>query len=269
MCIPVGEREPPGRCRCGACHVGGEVMSTTLSPARGELDRLLGRGSPSRRLLVRRIELFVGIGVALGALHLAAKRSGGDHVALTAMLASLIPVFAPLCFVPVVFVARDRGHAPGSVIAVRMSVVALLGATVAAVHLVVWEVLAVSTGTIAGPTAGDIPFSAVAVVTTTGVVAAAYQIPRRRHWAQPVTLLAAVGLYVASFVVHGTVLTPTLSDIRHRFAGGPLAIEVVAALAALGSVALLLRREVHDGIRHAPALPGDPASAPSDPAAAQ
>ncbi len=218
---------------------------------RAELARLLGRGSPSRRLLRQRVELFVGLGVALGALHLVAGRSGGDHVAVTALLGALVPVFAPVCFVPVVFAARERGHAPLPVIGVRLGVVAGLGWVVAGVHLVVWELLAVGTGSIGGPSGGDVPFMAVTVVVTAVVASVAYQAPLRHRWAAPVTVVSVVGLYVASFVVHGLVLTPSLSSVRHKLGAGPESIEVAMTLAALMAVWLLMRREVSDGTRKA------------------
>jgi hypothetical protein len=218
---------------------------------RAELARLLGHGSPSRRLLRQRVELFVGLGVALGALHLVAGRSGGNHVAVTALLGALVPVFAPVCFVPVVFAARERGRAAAAVVVVRLGVVAGLGWVVAGVHLLVWEGLAVVTGSIGGPSGGDVPFMAVTVVVTAVVASVAYQAPLRHRWAQPVTVATVVGLYVASFVVHGLVLTPSLSSVRHKLGAGPESIEVAMTLAALGAVWLLMRREVSDGTRKA------------------
>ena len=218
---------------------------------RAELARLLGSGSPSRRLLRQRVELFVALGVALGALHLVASRSGGNHVEVTALLGALVPVFAPVCFVPVVLAARERGHAPLPVMGVRLGVVAGLGWVVAGVHLLVWELLAVVTGSIGGPSGGDVPFMAVTVVVTAVVASVAYQAPLRHRWAAPVTVVSVVGLYVASFVVHGLVLTPSLSSVRHKLGAGPESIEVAMTLAALAAVWLLMRREVSDGTRNA------------------
>ena len=218
---------------------------------RAELARLLGSGSPSRRLLRQRVEVFVGLGVALGALHLAAGRSGGDHVAVTALLGALVPVFAPVCFVPVVFAARERGRAPVAVMAVRLGVVAGLGWVVAGVHLLVWELLASTTGSIGGPSGGDVPFMVVTVVVTAVVASVAYQAPVQHRWAQPVTVASVVGLYVASFVVHGLILTPSLSSVRHKLGAGPDAIEAAMTLVALVAVWLLMRREVSDGTHKA------------------
>ncbi len=221
-----------------------------------ELARLLGRGSPSRRLLRQRVEVFVALGVVLGALHLAAGRSGGDHVAVTALLVALVPVFAPVCFVPVVFADRQRGDAPAAVMAVRLGLVAGLGWVVAGVHLVVWELLAAVTGSIGGPSAGDVPFMAVTVVVTAVAASIAYQAPLRHRWVQPTTVATVVGLYVASFVVHGLMLTPSLSTVRHKLGAGPDAIEAAMTLAALAAVWLLMRREVSDGIRKAGSVSG-------------
>jgi len=234
-------------------------MRSASGEGRRELARLIDSGGPSRRMLRKRIELFVAIGAGLGALHLVAGRSGGDHIALTAMLAALVPVFGPVCFIPVVFQSRDRGHADPRVIGVRLSVVAVLGATIAGVHLLVWEVLAAATGSIAGPTVGDIPFSAAVVVATTVVAAAAYQIPIHKRWAQPVTVATLVIVYVVSFGLHGILLTPTLTQVRHQFGAGPLGIEVVATLLALGTIGMLMRREVRDGTRQAAKVPASSA----------
>jgi len=230
-------------------------MRSASGEGRRELARLIGSGRPSRRMLRQRVELFVAIGAGLGALHLVAGRSGGDHTALTAVLAALVPVFSPVCFIPVVFQARDRGHADPRVIGVRLSVVAVLGATIASVHLIVWDGLAAVTGSIAGPTVGDIPFMAAVVVVTTVVAATAYQIPIRKRWAQPITVATMVVVYVVSFGLHGILLTPTLAQIRHKFGTGPLGIEIVAALLALGTIGMLMRREVGDGTRHAAEAP--------------
>jgi len=218
---------------------------------RAELARLLGRSSPSRRLLRQRVEVFVSLGVVLGALHLVASRSGGDHVAITALLGALVPVFAPVCFVPVVFADRQRGHAPVATMAARLSVVAGLGWVVASVHLLVWELLASATGSISGPTAGDVPFMVVAVAVTAVVASVAYQAPVQHRWAQPTTVVAVVALYVASFVIHGLILTPSLSTVRHKLGAGPESIEAAMTLAALAAVWLLMRREVSDGTRKA------------------
>ena len=213
--------------------------------------RLLGSGSTSRRLLRQRVELFVGLGAVLGALHLAAGRSGGEHVAVTALLGALVPVFAPVCFVPVVFAARERGHAALAVVGVRLGVVAGLGWVVAGVHLVVWEALAVVTGSVAGPSGGDVPFMAVTVVVTAVVASVAFQAPAHYRFAAPATVASVVGLYVASFVVHGLVLTPSLSSVRHKLGAGPDAIEAAMTLVALVAVWLLMRREVSDGTHKA------------------
>lgn len=227
-----------------------------MSRGRSELSRLLGSGSPSRRLLRQRVEMFAGLGVVLGALHLVAGRAGGDHVALTALLAALVPVFAPLCFVPVVFATRERGHAALAVMGVRLGVVAGLGWVVAGVHLVVWELLAVVTGSIGGPSAGDVPFMAVTVAVTAVVASVAYQAPQRHRWAQPTTVASVVGLYVASFVVHAVVLTPSLASVRHKLGAGPESIEAAMTLSALAAVWLLMRREVKDGTRKAGSFSG-------------
>jgi hypothetical protein len=231
---------------------------------RAELTRLLAHSGASRTLLRQRVEVFVGLGVALGALHLAAGRSGGDHVALTALLGALVPVFAPVCFVPVVFAARERGHAPAAVMAVRLVVVVGLGWVVAGVHLVVWELLASTTGSIGGPSAGDVPFMAVTVVVTAVAASVAYQAPREYRWAQPTVVASVVALYVASFVVHGLVLSPSLSTVRHKLGAGPESIEAAMALAALVAVWLLMRREVSDGTRKAGSDSG--ATGDADPA---
>lgn len=225
-------------------------------PAQAELARLLSRGSPSRTLLRQRVELFVLIGAGLGALHLVAARSSGDHVALTAMLSALVPVFAPVCFVPVVCASRDRGHAAGSVIAVRIGVVFLLGALIATVHLSIWELLAATTGSIAGPSTGDIPFTAVVVLITTVLAVVAYEAPLRSRWAQPLTVAVVVVLFIGAFAVHGVVLTPTIDRIRRALHGMPLAIEVVLTAAAAVAVALLMRREVRDGSAAVPGAGG-------------
>lgn len=226
----------------------------TLSPdnrSRAELARLLSAGSPSRRLLRQRAELFVALGVALGALHLAAGRGGGDHVALTAMLSALIPVFAPVCFVPVVFADRERGHAGTAVMAVRLGVVAGLGWVVTGVHLAVWEVLAAATGSIGGPSGGDVPFMVLTVVVTAVVATAAFELPARERWAEPATVLVVVVLYAASFVVHAQLLSPTMAAIRARAPGGQVAVELAAVAVSLTVVWLLMRREVSDGSRKA------------------
>jgi hypothetical protein len=236
------------------------------SPATVELERLFSRRSPTRRLLHGRVELFIGIGAGLGLLHLATGRGGGEHVALSAMLASLVPVFGPVCFVPVVFAACERGRAPMPVMALRLSTVAFFGCVVAAVHLGVWAALAAGTGAIAGPSVGDIPFSALLVVVTTVVATIAYQAPRDRHLAQPVTVAALVVLYGASFVVHGALLTPSLATIRRHLGPGPVTVEVACMAVALTAVALLMRREVREGLAHAPsgsAGAGSPASPPT------
>ncbi|MGH9006173.1 MAG: hypothetical protein ACRDV6_00410, partial [Acidimicrobiales bacterium] len=154
---------------------GSPVQAGSSGPAwRAELGRLVRRDSVSRKLLRERVVLFVCIGAGLGAVHLAAPRNGGDHLALTAMLSALIPVFAPVCFVPAVLSGRERGGAAPSVILARLGAVAVLGATVAAVHLAVWEILAAATGSIGGPTPDDVPFMLVVVVVTTAVAAVAY-----------------------------------------------------------------------------------------------
>jgi hypothetical protein len=233
------------------------------SPAKAELEALLGHGSPTRHLLRNRVELFVGIGAALGLLHLATGRGGGDHVALSAMLASLVPVFAPVCFVPVVFAAPERGGASASVIAVRLSTVAFFGGVVAAVHLGVWDALAAGTGALAGPSVGDVFFSAVVVVLTTVVAWVAYQAPRRRRLAQPVTVATLVVLYAASFVVHGLLLEPSLASIRRHLGAGPVTVEVASMVVALAAVALLLRREVSEGRGHASTAPTSTAASVS------
>ncbi|MGH9055437.1 MAG: hypothetical protein ACRDYY_06170 [Acidimicrobiales bacterium] len=227
----------------------GDAARVPSGPAwRAELSRLVQRHSASRRLLRERVVLFVCLGAGLGALHLAARRSGGDHVALTAMLSALIPVFAPVCFVPAVFSGRERAAAP-AVVLTRLGAVVALGATVAAVHLAVWEILAVATGTIGGPTPADVPFMLVVVVVTTAVAATAYQAPRRDVLTQPATVASVVGLYAASFVVHGVLLSPSLAQIRGKLGAGRLTVEVVAVVVSLGVVWLLMRREVREGIR--------------------
>jgi len=223
-----------------------------LGPARIELARLLGHGAPSRALLRQRVELFVAIGAGLGALHLVAARSSGDHVALTAMLSALVPVFAPVCFVPAVCASRDRGHAPRPVIAVRIAVVFVLGALIAAVHLSIWKILAAGTGSIAGPSVGDIPFTAVVVMLTTVLAVTAYEVPVHFRWAQPLTVGVVVLLYIAAFAVHGVILTPTIGRIRRALSGMPLAIEAILTAAAVIAVALLMRREVREGGAAAP-----------------
>ncbi|MGH9069065.1 MAG: hypothetical protein ACRD0J_16505 [Acidimicrobiales bacterium] len=217
---------------------------------RAELARLLARSGVPRRLLRQRVALFVAIGIALGVLHLAAGRSGGDHVALTAMLGALVPVFAPVCFVPVVFADRRRGHAPASVAAVRLGVVAGLGWVVAGVHLAVWKALAATTASIGGPGAGDIPFMIVTVLVTTAVAVAAYQAPARPRWAEPSTVASVVVLYVGSFVVHAALLDPSLATIGQRLGAGPGAIEAAMIVGGLVAVWALMRREVHDGAKH-------------------
>lgn len=219
--------------------------------ARAELARLLSARAPARRLLRERVEAFLALGVALGALHLAAGRSGGDHVALTAMLAALVPVFAPVCFIPAVFAGRERGGVPPGVIIVRLAVVVALGVLVAAVHLLVWALLASLTGSIGGPGTGDVPFMVVTVLVTALVASAAYQAPIRGRWAQPATVGAVLALYVGSFACHGLLLTPSLSMVRHKLGAVSGAIEVVLAIAALTTVAILMRREVRAGIRQA------------------
>lgn len=213
-------------------------------PARREMARLLARDGVPRGMLRQRIEIFVLLGAGLGALHLTAGHSGGEHVALTALLGALVPVFAPVCFVPAVFAERERGGAGASIALVRLGTVTLLGWLVAGVHLAVWEGLAQVSGSIGGPSAGDIPFMIVTVLVTATVATLAWEIPARDSRARPVTVVSVVALYVVSFVVHGTVLTPSLSAVRQKLSAGPMAIEVIGTLAALGTVWLLMRREV-------------------------
>ncbi|MHB1713004.1 MAG: hypothetical protein ACYCV7_16700, partial [Acidimicrobiales bacterium] len=130
----------------------GEAASDpSPSSARREIARLLDRDGVPRGMLRRRVEIFVLLGVGLGALHLAAGRTGGNHIALTALLGALVPVFAPVCFVPAVFAGRERGAAGASIALARLGTVTVLGWLVAGVHLVVWEGLARVSGTIAGP----------------------------------------------------------------------------------------------------------------------
>lgn len=224
----------PGRLR--------EATKVAAGEARAEVTRLLAPGSEERRLLAHRLLVFVGIGAALGALHLVAPH-GGEHVAMTALLAGLVPVFAPLCFIPVAF--TERGFGPGaSVAAVRLAVVSALGWCVAATHLVVWLVLAHATGSIGPPGAGDIPFMVVAVVVTAVLCGAAFSAPSAAAWSRPAAAGTGVVLYAAAFVVHGAVLAPSLAAVRAHFAGHPAAIEVVGGIVALATVALLLRREL-------------------------
>lgn len=187
-----------------------------------------------------------------------AGRHGGVHVALTAVLASLVPVLAPVCFVPVVC-SSERGGEPASVVALRLGAVAFLGAVVAGVHLGVWAVLARVTASLGAPSAGDVVFSAVFVAITTVVAAVAYQAPRQRRWSEPATVGAVVVLEVAAFVSHGLLLTPSLAEVRRHLGAGPLGLEVATTLGALVAVALLFRHEVRDGA--ARAVPGGPASA--------
>lgn len=213
-------------------------------PAREETARLLARDGAPRGLLRQRVEIFVILGVALGALHLAAGRTGGDHIALTALLGALVPVFAPVCFVPAVFTGRERGAAGRTIAMTRVATVAALGWLVAGVHLVVWEGLARTSGSIGGPSIGDIPFMLVTVSVTAVVATLAYEWPITDRLAQPVTVAAVVVLYVGSFVVHGTVLTPSLSAVHQKLSAGPMAIEVIGTLVALVAVWLLMRREV-------------------------
>lgn len=214
------------------------------SQARGEMARLLARNGVSRRLLRQRIEIFVLLGVALGGLHLLAGRTGGDHIALTALLGALVPVFAPVCFVPAVFAARERGAAGYTVAMARVATVSVLGWLVAGAHLVVWEALARVSGSIGGPSVGDIPFMLVTVIATTVVATVAYEFPTRDSSARPITVAAVVLVYVASFVVHGTLLTPSLAAVHRKLSAGPMAIEVVGTLVAILAVWLLMRREV-------------------------
>lgn len=53
---------------------------------------------------------FVAIGAGVGALHVVAPGRGGDHVAVTAMLSALIPVFALACFVSAVLTRESAGR---------------------------------------------------------------------------------------------------------------------------------------------------------------
>lgn len=216
---------------------------------RGELRRLLGPGSVDRRLLLHRVLLFAGIGGGLGVLHLVAP-GGTEHVALTALFASLVPVFAPLCFVPVAFDRTEQTTGAGVVI-VRVGVASVLGWCVGAVHLIVWLVLAELTGTIGPPAPGDVAFLAVVAVITTVLAGTVLSAPRSDALALPAATGASVVLYAAAFVVHGTMLEPSLASIRAHFSGGPATTEVVGGALALAAVALLLRRELrsanHEG----------------------
>lgn len=231
--------------------------SPPATPARAELARLLGPGSPTWSLLRRRAEILVGLGALLGVAHLVAGRGGGVHVALTALLASLVPVLAPVCFVPVVFSSGSEGTAR-SVVVVRIGAVALLGAAVAGVHLAVWAVLAGLTTSLAPPGGGEVAFSAVVVVLATVVAAASYRAPRRRQWSQPAAVGAVAVLEVVTFVVHGLVLTPSLADVRRHMGGGPLGLEVAMTVGALGGVMLLFRHEVRDGVAGAASRGAEP-----------
>lgn len=231
---------------------------------RAELARLLGSGSPTRRLLRRRVEVLVGLGALVGVLHLAAGRAGGVHVALTAALASLVPVLAPVCFVPVVF-SSERGGQPASVVAFRLGTVAVLGAIVAGVHLGVWAVLAGLTSSLGPPSAGDVVFSAVVVALTAVVATAAYQAPRQRRWSGPAAVGAVLLLEVAAFVSHGLLLTPPLAEVRRHLGGGALGLEVATTLGALLAVALLFRHEVRDGAARAAPAPAPASCGPGSP----
>lgn len=205
--------------------------------------------------------VFVVVGAGMGALHMVARGSGGGHVALTAVLSALIPVFAPVCFVPAVLDTRERGCAGLPVRAVRLGVIAGLGAAVAAVHLAVWEALAAGTGTIGGPSAADIPFMVVVVAVTSVVAAVAYEAPRRQRLAQPATVAAVVVLYAASFVVHGVLIGPSLAELGAKPGPGRLGAEVVAVVVSLAVVWLLMRREVRGGARTAGAVAARTAAA--------
>lgn len=235
----------------GAPRRGAVKPPAAPGAGREELAVLLARQGAPRRLLRQRVAVFVCVGAALGALHLVTARAGGDHVALTAMLAALIPVFAPVCFVPAVFAGRERGGAGAAVAAARLGVVAALGWAVASVHLLVWEGLAALTGSIGGPGAGDLPFMVVAVLATAAVATLAYELPLRERWAQPAAVAAVVAAYVVSFLVHGLLLRPSLAAVRDHLGAAPGAIEAAIALVALLAVWALMRREVHDGARKA------------------
>lgn len=222
-----------------------DVTAADTGSARDELARLLSRGTPSRKLLRQRVELFVAIGAGLGLLHLASRHSGGSHVALTAMLDALIPVFAPVCFVPAVSASAGRSRASAAVTTVRLAVVAACGVVVASVHLAVWAIVSASGG--GGPTVTDIPFMVVTVAVTSVLAMSAYRAPSSERWAQPATVAAVIVLYVASFVVHGLVLTPSLTEVHAHVGAGSVAVEVASIVVSLGVVWLLMRREVRDG----------------------
>ena len=241
------------------------VAGSPRSQASAELARLLAPGSLSRHLLRRRVELFVGIGAALGLLHLAAggHHSGGS-LALSATLGALVPVYAPLCFVPVVMGERQRGAAPPGVVMgerqrgaappgvvmARVGVATALGWVVAAVHLGVWAALS-SGGGIAGPSAYDIPFMVVTVAVTASLTSLAYQLPRRAGWAAPATVLTGVVAYVGAFVVHGDLLQPSLRRLRDHLGALPVGIEVAGMVLGMAVIAVLVRREVHAAAKEA------------------
>ncbi|MHB8328931.1 MAG: hypothetical protein ACYDD6_04805 [Acidimicrobiales bacterium] len=180
-------------------------------------------------------------------------------MALTSLFASLVPVFAPLCFVPVAFDRRVRSST-ATVTAIRVLVVTGLGWCVAAMHLLLWVVLADATGSIGPPGIGDVPFMALTVALTAVVSSAVLAAPRSDRWARPAATGTSVVLYVAAFVVHGTLLSPSLAEVRGHFSGGPAATEVVGGVVALVAVALLLRRELgaaeHEGGRGGAQVPG-------------
>lgn len=235
-------------------HSGVETAVPTRSgegsPARTELHRLVGSGSPDRQLLAHRLLVFAGIGAALAALHLVAP-GGAEHVALTALFASLVPVFAPLCFVPVAF-ERRRPAAGRAVIAVRLAAVTVLGWCVAGMHLIVWLVLAELTGSIGPPGVGDVPFVALTVLVTAAVVGTAYSLPRSDRLVRSTATGSSIVVYAGAFFVHGQLLAPSMTAVKAHFSGMPAVTETGGAALALLGVALLLRRELGGGPQEAP-----------------
>lgn len=230
--------------------------SSTPAPvtARSELARLLDRQGQARSLLRHRVEIFAGIGVALGVAHLiAGHRSGSAPLALSATLGALVPVYAPLCFVPVAMAERERLRAGAGVVLARVGVAAALGWLVASVHLLVWAVLAALTGGISAPSIYDIPFMVVTVAVTAALAAMVYQLPRREDLAAPATVAAAMVLYLAAFAVHGTLLSPRLAQLRKHAGALPAGIEVAGVVLGMATLVVLVRREVraasHEGRR--------------------
>lgn len=244
MADPSGDQAPlrMGLLRRGMA-VSGEagVLTEGRGTRHPQLAQLLSE-SGARHLLLHRIAVFLALGAALGAAHVAAGRGGSEHVAITALLAALVPVFAPVCFVSAVLTAL------GSRVTVpALATITVLGWLLAAVHLGVWEGLAAATGSIGGPEVGDVPFMLAVVAITSALASLVYALPGRRRWSQPLTVASLVVLYAGSFLVHAAVLEPSLSTIRHHFTASTAAIEVGGAAAALVAVWALMRREVRSG----------------------